>query len=257
MKSIDNSRSYISKQVRVLRHERRWTQAELARRLGLSQSRLSEIEGGRGSFTAEQFLLILKLFNVPASRFGGETRNREAETQNALARLGAHQLQESEDVLPSDERDIGDVVRDALVDGHPRLVTSLAVVLVRHVERLNLKRIQLDLVETGASGRLPWLVQNTLEAAAEYLSTVSVPKRWARRLRRAQVLLSPFLESSTASRDERRESPILDVLDPTIRSKQTVEEVRAESSNISQHWGVVTRLQLQDFIEALKAIADE
>ena len=87
------TKSQIGRDVRALRRERAWTQGELAEKLGLSQSRLSEIESGGGSFTAEQFLRILTLFNVTTSRFTGGVVDREAQFQNALARLGAHQLQ--------------------------------------------------------------------------------------------------------------------------------------------------------------------
>ena len=65
----EQHRSKIARKVKTLREEKRWTQAELSGRLGLSQSRLSEIERGQGSFTAEQFLTILKLFNVPVTHF--------------------------------------------------------------------------------------------------------------------------------------------------------------------------------------------
>src|SRR5580658_327261 len=95
-------RSEIARTVRELRKERRWTQAELAKRLDLSQARLSEIEGGDGSFTAEQFLLLLRLFNVGTNRFapsGGSSagHDHEAQIQNALARLGALHLKENRD----------------------------------------------------------------------------------------------------------------------------------------------------------------
>jgi transcriptional regulator with XRE-family HTH domain len=65
----NKTKERIARKVRELRKQRRWTQAELARRLGLSQSRLSEIERGAGSFSAEQFLTILSLFNVYSTRF--------------------------------------------------------------------------------------------------------------------------------------------------------------------------------------------
>src|SRR5262245_15672041 len=92
--SLDAERRRIADQVRALRQERHWTQATLADRLGLSQSRLSEIERGAGSFTAEQLLAMLRTFNVPLSYFAAPTRDPEAEIQNALARLGAAHLQE-------------------------------------------------------------------------------------------------------------------------------------------------------------------
>ena len=82
-------RGRVGDTVRELRRDRRWTQAELAGQLGLSQGRLSEIEGGKGSLTAEQFLLLLGLFNVGASRFWTAPADPEADLQNALARLGA------------------------------------------------------------------------------------------------------------------------------------------------------------------------
>src|SRR5271154_2106763 len=91
---LRKARFTIAKSVRDLRKERRWTQAELAKRLDLSQARLSEVESGDGSFTAEQFLLLLKLFNVGTSRFAPNAgassgHDREAQIQNALVRLGA------------------------------------------------------------------------------------------------------------------------------------------------------------------------
>jgi XRE family transcriptional regulator, fatty acid utilization regulator len=64
-------RAQISRKVRELRTGRRRTQAELAKRLGLSQARLSEIERGQGSFSAEQLLEIFQLFNVDPSFFAG------------------------------------------------------------------------------------------------------------------------------------------------------------------------------------------
>jgi transcriptional regulator with XRE-family HTH domain len=57
-------RLQISTKVRDLHTGRRWTQAELAKPLGRSQARLSEVERGQGSFSAEQLLEILRLFNV-------------------------------------------------------------------------------------------------------------------------------------------------------------------------------------------------
>jgi transcriptional regulator with XRE-family HTH domain len=64
---LDRIRLHIVDKVRALRRARRLTQAELAGKLGLSQARLSEIESGDGSFTAEQLVVILRLFNVGLS----------------------------------------------------------------------------------------------------------------------------------------------------------------------------------------------
>ena len=59
-KDADKIRLEIVEKIRRLRQKNHWTQVRLARLLGLSQNRLSEIERGHGSFSAEQFLLILK-----------------------------------------------------------------------------------------------------------------------------------------------------------------------------------------------------
>src|SRR5262245_3590350 len=82
---LKENKTRIAGRVRALRKDRRWTQAELAEHLHLSQNRLSEIERGGGSFTAEQFLAILKLFNIPVTHFAA-ARRRDMELQNALAR---------------------------------------------------------------------------------------------------------------------------------------------------------------------------
>src|SRR5436190_12476948 len=107
---LDQTRRGVCAKVRELRLARRWTQAELAARLGLSQSRFSQIERGKGSFTAEQLIEVLRLFNVPLDQFVPPP-DPDAELQNAFARLGALPLRESAEVLPSARYA---AVRDAL-----------------------------------------------------------------------------------------------------------------------------------------------
>jgi transcriptional regulator with XRE-family HTH domain len=256
---LNKFKSLIADEVRSLRHTRQWTQADLARQLRLSQSRLSEIERGDGSFTAEQFLLILRLFNVAASHFAGGKRHRDSEIQNALARLGALHLQESSDILPSEElKDAAVAVRETLVQGAPRLLTALGPVLVRNVDRLNLNRLYLELLEAGLERRLAWLVENTVEAIGRELASQepaeAPPRAWAQLCRRADVVLGTFLKSVSAAQGTRPlRTEVPDVLDPTIRSKKTLDEISASSSSISRKWGVVTGLLPEDFAKALRA----
>ncbi len=241
----------IAGRVRRLREERRWTQAELSRRLGLSQSRLSEIERGQGSFTAEQFLTILKLFNVSVTHFASE-RRPSAELQNSLARLGAGHLQESADVLPSDLLDrVGDVVREALITADsPRHVTALAPVLVRNVDRVSFQRLGGQFIEAGLERRLGWLLENTLEAVRHEL-TQNLSREWTLLYRRAEVVLGAAPTLNRPPRSDVADSP--DVLDPDILSTKTLEEVKANRSSISRRWGIASNLQLDDFSAALKA----
>jgi len=248
---LEKSRVHIARRVLQLRKERHWTQAELARRLDLSQSRLSEIERGDGSFSAEQFLTVLKLFNVTVNDFVPGPPKESAGLQNALARLGALHLQESTDILPSERlSDVGDVIREAIVASEfPRLITALAPVLVRNADRINLKKLHLQLAEAGLERRLAWLIENTLEAIRHDLSGLS-PAPLRRLYRRAQVVLESFLQSLEGVSSE--ENPVPDVLDAGIRSKETLGQVTASSSPISRRWGIVTSLQPEDFVEALR-----
>ena len=256
VQSLDKVRVEIAKRVRELRQERHWTQAELSSRLQLSQSRLSEIERGGSSFTAEQFLTILKLFNVPVNHFSETAPNQVSELQNALARLGAIHLQESADVLPSERLEkVADVVRETLVAAeYPRLITALGPVLVCHVDHIKLKRLEVQLAEAGLERRLAWLVDNTLEAIRQELHH-SPSRQWGKLYRRAEVVLGTFLDLVNAEQRLRSSNskPALDLLDADIRSKKTLDDVVASSSPMSRRWGIVTSLQAEDFVEALRA----
>lgn len=245
-------RSKIGDRIRGLRTSRRWTQAELAKRLGISQGQLSQVERGASSLTAEQFLVVLRLFNVPVSTFDpGGKPPRYAQLQNALARLGAADLRESEDVLPTSElEEANDAVLETLATGAPRLLTPLAPVLVRNADRIDLAGLHGTLRRIGLERRLGWLVENVVEALAQDLgSKRSSP--WARRERRASLLLREYLESAMG-RPPTDPTPV-DILDRAIRSKKTLELVEATRSPISRRWGIVTRLQPQDFLQSLRS----
>ena len=244
-------RTRIAQKVLELRKARRLTQAELGEKIDLSQSRLSEIERGDGSFTAEQLLTILKLFNVGVNELVTEPRAQTSELQNALARLGALHIQESASILPSERlAKAAVVVRETLVASEsPRLLAALAPVLVLNIDDLNLKRLHADLLAAGIEQRLAWVVDNTVEAIRRDASTVTSASL-RRRYRRAQVLLESFLEFVKSQ--PRPEASSVDVLDASIRSKQTLAEVVASSSPLSRYWPVATSLQPGDFVEALK-----
>lgn len=241
----------IAAKVRELRNSRGWTQAELAKQLQLSQNRLSEIERGDGSFTAEQFLLLLTLFNVGISQFVRGPDDHGPGIQNALARLGALHLQESVQVLPSEHlEEVHDVVREALIDGSPRIITALAPVLVRNAERLNLARLHAELEPIGRARRLAWVIDNTL-TALQHLSRGSTDAHaWSKLYRGADLRLTMFLDFVDPAPGGRL---ALDILDATVRSKRTLDEVQRAASQLSQRWGIVTSLQPEDFLQALKA----
>jgi transcriptional regulator with XRE-family HTH domain len=245
---LEDARKRIAAKVRLLRKERHWTQAELAAHLHLSQNRLSEIERGDGSLTAEQFLGILHLFNVDTRHF--IPSSIEADLQNALARLGALHLVERSDVLPSQRfQVVGEALRETLAaGGPPRLLTALAPVLVWNIDALPLNRIHQQLAEIGLGHRWLWLLENVLLALSQEL----LPRpEWAPRRRRAQLLLSAFLQHQTPAPE-----PPLDVLDAGLRSQKSLEEVQQSVSIPSRRWGIVTSLQPDDFLSALRAASD-
>lgn len=251
-KSLEQLRKSVTSRVRSLRTARHMTQKELAARLGLSQPRLSEIERGDGSFTAEQLLLVLQLFNVPASHFLPPARDEGAELQNALVRLGATHLHEVADASPTERlEEVADVVREALLTAAPRHLTALAPVLVHNIDRVSLRKMRADLVEAGLDRRLGWLVDNTREAVRLELRG-PLRRPMAPRYRRAEVVLGAFLDFASPPADSASAAP-LDLLDTTIASPKTQREVAEAASSISKRWGIVTDLQPEDFAEALRA----
>jgi len=250
----NSARTEIARKVRALRAERRLTQGELSKDLGLSQGRFSEIERGQGSFSAEQFLELLRLFNVPVSHFAPEGKEFVSEIQNALARLGASHLHERSDVLPSDLlEEVGDVVREVLVGAEfPRHITSLAPVLVRNIDSINLTKLRIQFLEYGLERRWVWLLENTLEAILHELSE-GLSRKQSALYRRAQLVLTAHIDSANSDRLSTRIDQALDILDTNILSRKTLQEVQNDSSPISQRLGIVTNIQPDDFIQALKA----
>jgi len=247
-------RTEIARKIRALREERHWTQADLSKGLGLSQSRFSEIERGQGSFTAEQFLEVLKLFNVPVSHFAVRQNGAASEIQNALARLGATHLHERSNVLPSERlEEAGDAVREVLLGAQsPRHITSLAPVLVRHIDRINLNKLHSQFLEYGLERRLSWLIENTLVAVRHELSG-GLPRKEAILYGRAEFIFNAYLENIPFNRPRRNSVEALDILDAKILSEKTLKVIQNSTSTISHRWGIATALQPDDFIEALKA----
>ena len=249
------ARENIAGKVKGLRKSRGWTQAELSKHLGLSQARLSEIENGQGSFTAEQFLTILKLFNVGVSHFSTAKHDSMGELDKVLARLGALHLQENPELLPSDQLEtVNSAIQEALVVSSPRTLAALAPVFVLHIDQVNLGSLRVALTRLGLEQRLGWVVENIASAIADELLT-PLSASWSRRYRRALLLLETALETSLCPQSNQSpdsENRSRDVLDGHIRSKPTMEKAWKSASSISRRWGIVSSLQPQDFAIALR-----
>lgn len=241
-------RRTIGETLRHLRDERRWTQAELAERLAVSQPRLSQVERGVASLTAEQFLEVLKIFNVSATDFVQQApEDPSVSLQDALARLGAQHLRVSNQVLPKQLANVNAVILETLVSGQPRLLTALAPVLVQHARDLNFTKLAADAHGVGVRRRLYWLIENTAAAIRTMASSPSsqAPPRYRLAARRLQTAMR-FAEGY-----EKVIDGTFDLLDKTITSHQTAEQVERESSSISKRWRIISSLQPQDFASAL------
>jgi len=250
---IDRRRA-IGAKVRELRKARGLSQVELAARLGVSQGHLSQLERGAYSFTAEQLLDLLGLFNVSASVFAGSPAEPLADLQNALARHGATHLRELEDVVVSERYDDVDVViADTLTEGEPRLVPALAAVLVKSVDRIHLPKIDQRLATAGLNRRLWWLLACTLVAIEKELSG-EVSVAWSRQCRRAQVVIGGYLDHVRQAHDP-GDYPVPDILDPLVRSKETVRQLIDEGSDEAREWSIVTSVQPSDFVAALAEVS--
>jgi len=247
--SLDKDKLAIAQRIRLLRQERRWTQVQLAKLLGLSQNRLSELERGQGSFSAEQLLAVLATFNVPVDYFSTAKKSEVDQLQNTLARLGASHLMETE-ALPSEQvKDALDAIRETLVSAdNARHIAALAPVIVNNIQSLNLSKLQAQLAELGHERRLAWVIDNIWEAIKHELHG-DVPDNTKLAYERVRVRLRPIrLQQWSISKNTPE-----DILDPEIASEKSIEEIRKESSSISKQWRILTGIQVADFVRALEA----
>lgn len=244
-------RDRIVHQLRELRHENRLTQSELAKLLDLSQARVSEIERGKGSLSAEQLLVLLGHFNVPLDRFLDRTEDRRDQWQNTLARLGAHHLAEKRDVIvPETLSDAYSVLREILSAGGPtRHLTGLAPVIIKFAHPSILSRSRADLAQLGLSHRWGWLVENTVEGINQRLNS-SPSEEAAKEYRRANFILKQALIFPRLTPDA------FDPLDYPVRSEKALDDLIARSSEISRKWHIASPIQPEDFADALRS-ADE
>ncbi len=249
---LEHARARISRTVRRLRRSRQWTQGELAKKLGLSQSRLSEIERGGGSFTAEQLLLILRLFNADLQDFD-PTPATDGSLQNALVRHGARHLRTVPDAAISSEyASAAKAVAAVLLNPNSeRFVTALAPVLLQHCDDISLPSLQITLSHAGRPNRLGWLVENVAEAVDSLVEDRQLGLDWKQRARRLHVVAQEFLANLRPQLDNPK-APTRDPLDRGIRTPRTLEKTWRQGSPISTRWHSVSALQVADFTDALR-----
>jgi hypothetical protein len=123
-------------------------------------------------------------------------------------------------------------------------------VLVRHVDTLNLRKVYADLSEAGLQRRLAWVVENVIVAIDQVIDAQAL-RAWVLLCRRAQVVFNVFLAALPGPSGSRPD--VLDVVDPGIRSKETLKKVSASGSAASRRWKIVSSLQPGDFAKSLRA----
>lgn len=258
-KQINQLKTYrnsVVKALKELRTANGLTQSELARLLDLSQARVSEIESGKGSLSAEQFLLLLGHFNIPVDRFVGRRSDTHSELQNIISRLGAHHLAESTREVPSESlASFYSAVKEVVVTGGPaRLLTALAPVIVNHADPSAFNKLRLEFLQLGLIHRWAWVLDNTLHAVRNELYNASKePEEAFRRLyRRAEFSIQQILSFPWFSQESSQDRTTIDPLDYPIRNQKSLEELFGRSSDISRKWRIASATQPQDFIEALR-----
>lgn len=249
----DKLQKSISAAIRRLRQDRRWNQAELAKTLGVSQSRLSEIESGKGSISAEQLIILMQTFNVPLSHFvKTKPADPDAQLRNAISRLGGSQLIENPDVLPSEKlNEVSTVITETLISGiSSRLITNLVPTIVNNIRNFSFIRTLIKLKEYGLQNRLFWIADGLLWALNKRLS-IFVPKDRLLLYRQAKTVLENFFNPQllcayTYNLQE-------DILDPDITSQKTLEQTKKSRDDIAKKWRIVTRITADDFYQSLLA----
>lgn len=237
--------------VRELRKERRWTQERLAALLGITQGHLSQLERGSGFFTADQLLTLLRHFNVQLDYFSPQKASVGSQLQNALARQGAAHLVESQTILPSQRlKEATDIIRETLVSADSaRQIAAVAPVLVDHAGQINLTRLRNELAELGLENRFGWAIESA-RAAIQLESVRALPREWRLKYGRAALIIDTFVAPFIRLRPAAN-APF-EVLDPEIASPETLKEVIGNLSPIARRWKVATRIEVDDFVGALR-----
>ena len=99
----------------------------------------------------------------------------------------------------------------------------------------------------GRQNRLGWIVDNALLGLEELLRANPRDTK----LNEAQLRLAVLAKHLRAASLE--QPPLEDILDATIRTERTLENARRSRSAIAKHWNVVTTIQPEDFLKALRA----
>ena len=252
---LETLKKNIASAVKKSRKERRLTQGELAKLLGITQAWYSQLENGLGSFTAEQLIVLSERLNIPISSLG---KKNGADTfqdklQKELVRLGASNLYENVEVLPSEKlASINNVIVETLVSAESsRQILALVPVIIKNSNTINVRTILNATNSLGLGNRLGWIFDGITAALKDELSHYQ-PRSKTRLFRKLLVELqqiNAYIHLLQGARDFPE-----DILDGTISSEATLNQVTNSRDELAKKWKIVTRITLQDFQKAVQEI---
>ena len=251
------TRREIGLKLKALREARLFPQVDLAKRLEISQAGLSKIERGTSSLNTEDFLQVLRIFNVPASHFYPDHSKGSSESvlQNALTRLGATHLYENASLPSENLEQANQVIREVLIDGrNPRHITALAPVIVAQIRQVQLSKLWAEFISLGLERRLGWAVENICEAlkqAPRPADSIS-----SQHYRQAETILQRFLANISAISNVAHDPLLPDIVGVAAPTNRTLSSLEKKSSSLSAKWRILSPIQVQDFVDALKASHD-
>lgn len=254
MGPAENLKSQLGQSLKKLRKARGLKQEDLYNLLKISQPQYSKIETGRASLTAEQFLQLIKRFNLSLGDFlPPKKSDEEAALQNALIRLGANHLREIPDIIPSDKfESTNEVISYVLLTApSARLITALGPILVKNYNKVNFNLIEERLGRSNLERRLGWIFDAIIESLDKRLGEPSISADldfiYGRALQffdRKRRVPEFYPTLSTTKKD--------DDLDPDLTSSKTLESVKKKRDAVARKWGIVTRITSDDFYRAIK-----
>lgn len=255
---MDNLEKLIGEKIRSLRLARRLPQRQLAAALAVSQATVSRIEAGKEALSIRQLIAVCRLFNVLPTDFIPEEGSAKTQIRRSLIRHGAKNLVDDERTLPSKRlADAKEVLKETLIAAEsPRDIAALAPVIVQNAATLPLDRVSSDLLYLGAhlQRRLCWLLDNVIAALDAELKT-PLPQAWKVRYLRAKTRIAGDFKQIKRRWDPlygEKQTAVEDIVDTNLVGSESLQQARAQSSEISGHWDIVSSLQVEDFIRALR-----
>lgn len=238
-------RRRIAELVSAERRTRVLPQTTLAAELGVSQAHLSNVERGRASFTAEQFLYLVQRFNLSLETFLPVVDD-DAAVQNALLHHGAWHLAQVPSAGAPRYANVNELIVRVLRVPLPRHVAALLPVVLHRVRELSLPAVRDGLDHAHVAHRLEWL----LDVIEHALAKKPLPETYVLPAREVRMVISLVRDST--------EPDVVrgpDVLDLAIRSVETARELLATGDPIARKHNIATSLTVAYFVDAMNHAA--